>query len=65
MSPSTNRPAAADRRLLPGLSFPFPLRMPPGGTGAGADHASGPGRADRGRPDRDRADRTGTPPPRG
>jgi hypothetical protein len=38
MSPSTPRNTGQQKKSLVGLSFAFPMQMPRGGTGAGADH---------------------------
>lgn len=37
MSPSTPRSTGTEKAPAEGLSFAFPLRLPPSGTGAGRD----------------------------
>jgi hypothetical protein len=37
MSPSTPRSTGTEKSPAEGLSFAFPLRLPPSGTGAGRD----------------------------
>ena len=39
MSPSTPRDTGSNKKSLVGLSFAFPMQMPPNGTGAGSDRA--------------------------